>query len=122
MAGFETPEAPPDVPEVHYDEATLVLEKHPSESTHSGLLKLEYPQVASPPLPDTIPLLHPMPFRPFVSLNDFVVTNVVIQDHISARSANCLLSTYPPGHLTFHNYNDIIQTVDQAYRSAPMVR
>ena len=95
MAGFEIPEAPPNVPEVHYDKATLVLEKHPCESTHSGLLKLEYPQVALPPLPDNIPSLHPMPFHPFASLNNFVVANVVIQDCISARSANHLFIHLP---------------------------
>src|SRR6266478_2345293 len=90
-------------------------------SAHSCLLKLEDSQVISPPLPQESTSPDSMPFCLFASFNDFIVTNVLIEDWISAESIDQLLSTYPLGHLAFHNHKDLFHTVYQASQAAPTV-
>src|SRR5258708_36548850 len=61
------------------------------------------------------------PFRPFTSLQDYTFADVLIRAHTGAKSIDQLLSTYPPGHLSFKSHKDVFNIVDQASRVAPMV-
>ncbi|KAF8328792.1 uncharacterized protein EI90DRAFT_3125533 [Cantharellus anzutake] len=93
--------------------ASVELVKHPRASAHSCLLEPESSQLTSAPQEDS-PSPSSMPFRPFASYNDYVFADELIWTHASAKSIDQLLSTYPPGHLTFRNHKDLFQVVDQA--------
>ena len=95
----------------------LKVKKHPCSARHQHLLQWTTDQPASTGHDP----LSVKPFRPFATLQDYTFADVLIRAHIGAKLINRLLSTYPPGHLSFKSHKDVINIVDQASRVAPMV-
>jgi hypothetical protein len=124
VPGLETPDPLVGLPNVPKGPITLAFEKHPRADAHSHLLKPQSTQVMSLPLPGpgNSPSLISEPFRPFLSINDYIFADEHVRAHTSIKSIDRLLSTYPPGHLAFRNHKDLFQTVDQAARATSSVR
>ncbi len=93
------------------------VEKHPCSAHHQHLLQ----RTTDQPVSTGHYPLSVKPFRPFTSLQDYTFADVLIRAHTGAKSIDQLLSTYPPGHLSFKSHKDVFNIVDQASRVAPMV-
>ena len=96
---------------------TVKVEKHPCLACHQEILQQTTDQPATT---DQCPL-SVKPFRPFTSLQDYIFTNVLVRAHTGVKSIDWLLSTYPPGHLSFKTHKDVFNIMDQASRVAPLV-